>query len=138
MQDFIAATAKKLGIDEAIVRKGVSIVLGFLKSKMGDSDFAPLLEKLPGASALLTDQAEEAPSGGGGMLGGLMKAASSSLGGDAGATLGLTGDLQNAGFSLDQLGPFGSSIGELLKDKAGGEVVDQITEKIPELKGMLG
>ena len=137
MKDFIAATAKKLGVDEAVVSKGVGVVLGFLKSKLGDTDFAPLLEKLPGAAALLSEQAGETSSEGGGMLGGLMKAASSVIGGDAGATLGLTGDLQNAGFRLDQLGQFGSSMGELLKEKAGSEVVDQITEKIPELKSML-
>ena len=137
MQDFIAATAKKLGVDEAIVSKCVGIVLGFLKSKLGESDFAPLLEKLPGAASVLTSQPEGAPSGGGGMLSGLMKAASSVMGGDGGSALELTGDLQNAGLSLDQVAPFGSSVIEMLKEKAGTDVVDQIMEKTPELKGMV-
>ena len=138
MKDFIAATAEKLGIDEAIVSKGTGVVLGFLKSKLGETDFAPLLEKIPGAAAFLSSQSEGAPSGDGGMLGGLMKAASSALGGETASTLELPRDLQNAGLRIDQLGPFGSSIVEMLKEKVGSETVDGIMEKIPDLKNLIG
>ena len=77
-------------------------------------------------------------SGGGGMLGGLMKAVPSALGGDAASVLELPSGLQNAGPRIDQLAPFGSSVVEMLKEKAGSDTVDGIMEKIPDLKNLVG
>ena len=139
MKEFIAATAEKLGVDEAVISKGMGVVLSFLKSKLGDSAFAQLAEKIPGAAALLGSRQEGGPSaGGGGMLGGLMKAASSALGGDAASALELPSGLQDAGLRIDQLAPFGASVMEMLKDKAGSETVNQIMEKVPDLKSLMG
>lgn len=137
MQEFIESAAEKLGIDKSIAEKATGVVLGFLKSKLGDGDFGDLASKLPGATGLL-ESTDDADSGGGGMLGGVMKMASSALGGEAGDALELTGKLKDTGLNLDQFGSFGTMIMDFIKDKAGDGMVNTILEKLPELKKMLG
>lgn len=74
-------------------------------------------------------------SGGGGLPGGMMKMASSPIGGDA---LELSGKLKNSGLDMSQLGPFGAKLLDFVKDKAGDDAVDTILSQLPELKKRLG
>jgi hypothetical protein len=138
MQEFIESAAEKLGIDKSIAEKATGVVLGFIKSKLGDSDFGDLAAKLPGATGLLETAGGGGDSAGGGMLGGVMKMASSAIGGGAGDALELTGKLKDSGLGLDQFGSFGTMLMDFVKDKAGEGAVGTIVEKIPELKKMLG
>ena len=67
-----------------------------------------------------------------------MKAASSALGGDAGDSLALAGDLKESGLGTDQLGPFLTQLIEFIKGKAGEGTVAMILEKLPQLKSLIG
>lgn len=137
MQEFIQAAAKQLGIDEAVAEKAASVVLGFIKSKLASGDFGQLASQIPGLSDL-ADKGGDAGDGGGGLMGGVMKMASSAIGGEAGDALELTGKLKDAGLDMGQLGGFGSMLVDFIKDKAGDGTVDMILSKLPELKKMVG
>jgi len=52
MDQIVSAIAQKLGIPEAVVRSGLTVVLNFLKQKAGGSEFGALLNMIPGASDL--------------------------------------------------------------------------------------
>ncbi len=136
MQEFIENIAKQLGINEAIAKQATSVIVGFIKSKLADGDFGDLASKIPG----LSDLADAQPSGdegGGGLLGGVMKMASSAIGGEAGDALELTGKLKDTGLDVGQMGSLGSGLIDFIKDKAGDGAVDMITSQMPELKKML-
>lgn len=137
MQEFIQATAKQLGIDENVASQATSAVLGFVKEKVGRGEFGELAAKVPGLSDLAGADSSDGDSGGS-MLGSMMKAASSALGGDAGDALALTGKLKDSGLDANNVGPFLSRLVEFIKDKAGEESVNAILEKLPQLKSLLG
>ncbi len=138
MEEFIQSIAKQLGISDAIAKQATSVVLGFIKSKLADGDFGELASKIPGLSDLASEAPSEADSGGGGLLGGVMKMASSAIGGEAGDALVLTGKLKDTGLDVGQMGSFGSGLFDFIKGKAGDSAVDMITSQMPELKKLLG
>ncbi|MCA9119692.1 MAG: DUF2780 domain-containing protein [Planctomycetaceae bacterium] len=138
MQEFIQSIAKQLGVDEAVAEKAASIVLSFIKSKLASSDFGSLAAQIPGLSDL-AEKGEKAGSGdAGGLLGGMMKMASSAIGGETGDTIELAGKLKESGLDIGQLGTFGTKLLDFIKDKAGDGTVDMILSQLPELKKILG
>ena len=68
MQEFIESAVEKLGIEKSVAEKATGAVLGFIKSKMGDSDFGELAAKIPGATGLIEGAGGGEESGGGGGL----------------------------------------------------------------------
>ena len=81
---------------------------------------------------------QDGDSGGGGLLGGVMKMASSAIGGEAGDALELTGKLKDSGLDVGKFGSFGTMLVDFIKDKAGEGTVDAILAKLPELKKLTG
>ena len=140
MEEFIANVAKQLGIDQAIAKSATSQVLKFIQDQLGDES-SSLLSKLAGADALVsgaTNSGGGDAGGGGGMLGSLSKMAFSAIGGSAGEGLELAGKLKIAGLGVDQAAPFLTSFTGFVKQHAGEAVIDQVAEKIPALKELLG
>jgi hypothetical protein len=138
MQEFISSAVKNLGISESVAKTSTSHVLKFIQGKLGGGDFSSLLEKLPGASALMGSAEEEKSAGGGGLFGGLASAASSLVGGSAGEGLELAGKLKDSGLDADKVGGFASQLIGFIKEKAGGELVDKIVSAVPMLKQYMG
>jgi len=139
MEEFIQSIAKQLGISEDVAKSITAKVMGLIKGKLGDSDFSSLASKIPGADNLAAGNAGITEgSGGGGLLGSLTKMASSAIGGDAGEGLEIAGMMKSAGLDTEQGTSFLSKMVEFIKEKAGDQIVDQITEKIPALKSVLG
>lgn len=138
MQEFIKSVAEKLGIDEAIAGKATSVVLSFIKSKLEGGDFGKLASKIPGFSDLAEKGNTEGEAGGGSLLGGMMKMASSAVGGEAGDALALSGKLKDTGLDVSQMGSFGTNLIDFIKDKAGEGTVDTILSQLPELKKLAG
>jgi len=140
MEEFIQSIAKQLGISEDVAKSITSKILGLVKGKLGDSDFSSLASKIPEADKLAAESAEasEDSGGGGGLLGSLTKMASSAIGGEAGEGLEIAGVMKSAGLDTEKGASFLSKLVEFIKDKAGDQVVNQITDKIPALKSVLG
>lgn len=137
MEEFIKMATSKLGASESSVRSATSGVLQMIQGKAGAADFSELTTKLPGASELL-GQASVSSGKGGGMLGGLMKNASSMAGGKLGATMGLIGMFKGSGLDMKQATAFGPMLLAFVKDKVGGDLVGRILAKVPELQKLAG
>ena len=140
MDELIQQLTAKLGIDESVANAATGKAMAMVKEHAGDDLFGKIASAIPGASDVAEAGAEEAlPSeGGGGMLGSLASMASSALGGSAGSGLELGAALGDAGLPTDKMGSFVSTIVAFLKDKAGDEVMDQVMDKFPMLKTLIG
>jgi len=138
MQELIERLAAQLGIDKAVAEKATGVALAYLKDKLEDSDFGQLLAKLPGASSLVSEAENEPSTGGGGLLGGLMNAASSMVGGEAGDALQLTGKLKDAGLDISKFDDFGGTVTTFIKEKVGDDLFAKIVSSVPELAKLGG
>jgi hypothetical protein len=119
MDELIGRLVANVGVDKATAEKAVGIILDFL-SKEGPSDkVQPLIDKLPGAAALI--QAQQArDAGGGGMftMGGLMGAGTK---------------MMAAGLSMSQVQGVTKETIAYAREKAGEDAVGEIVGAIPGL-----
>src|SRR5580692_267700 len=114
MDQIVSAIAQKLGIPEAVVRSGLTVVLNFLKQKAGGTEVGALFNMIPGANDLANAPAPDA--GGGGLLGNLIGSVSSMFGGQAADVGKAVAGLENAGLKTEQIAPFVQTfIGEAKK-----------------------
>ncbi len=136
MDQIIKTISQNLGLPEAAVRTGIGILLNFIKQKAADggsTQFAALVNLLPGASDLMTS----APSGdGGGGLGGLLSKAGGLLGGNLGGAAELLGVLQNAGIPMNKAGDFVGNFLNEAKNVAGDDAVSAVLKNIPALSSV--
>jgi hypothetical protein len=117
MDELIEQLAAKAGIDRAVAGKTIGIILGFLRNEGPADKVQALIDKIPGAEAVI-----EAPSGGGGLVGlmggGLMVLGSKLMG------LGLgMGEIQNVARELFKFG----------RDKIGADQMGEIIAGTPGL-----
>ncbi|MCA9292622.1 MAG: DUF2780 domain-containing protein [Phycisphaerales bacterium] len=134
MQDFLKQAASQFGISEKQAGNATGGILNILKEHSGGSKFQDLMGKLPGAEGLM----KQATGGGsGGDSGGIMGAVGGLLGGKAGNALSLAGILQGTGLKMDDMGSFVGKLVDYMKGKAGGDLVDKLIGKAPELSGLL-
>lgn len=139
MEQIIKAISAKLNLPEGVVRSGAGILLNFIKQKAAGSQFETLLNLLPGASSLMASSTTPgAPTGGGGLLGGILGKAGSMLGGQTGEAAAVVGALSDAGVSPDKAAPFASEFLEQIKSVAGPDMVNDVMSKIPALQSLLG
>ena len=132
MDEIIKSLSEKFNLSESSVRSAAGVLLKFLKEKSAGTEFEEILAKIPGAMGLLASAPTEAASAGGGLLGGLMGAIG---GGDLGKVLS---GLQSAGVPMEKIGPFAREFLKEARDKVGSERVDEILNRIPMLKNLLG
>jgi hypothetical protein len=117
MDELIGRLAVKAGIDNVVAEKTVGIILGFLRNEGPCDKVQALIDKIPGAEAVIA-----ASSNGGGfsrlMGGGLMALGTRLMG------LGLgMGDIQNIARELFQFG----------RDKIGADQMGEIVAGTPGL-----
>ncbi len=118
MDELIARLVDKVGVDRAAAEKAVGIILAFL-SKEGPSDKVhALIDKLPGAQALM--QADLGGDAGGGMF---------SMGGIMGAGT----KMMAAGLSMTQVQGVTKEIIAYTREKAGEDAIGEIVGAIPGL-----
>lgn len=138
MDEFISMVTKQLGIGESESRSATGGILKMVKDQLDDSTFGSLLEKLPGADALVgeAEAAEgEASSGGGGLMGSLTSMAGSLMGGGDSGAAGIAKILGGSGIGLDKAGGFLTTLISFLKDKLGDDMFGSIASKLPDLLG---
>lgn len=126
MEELIQRIATETGIDPALARKAVEIIINFLHRDGPQPLVGELITKFPGAEALLREHGE---GGAKGFLGGKL---SSIFGGGMGAMAALN-ELTDAGLELDQVQQVTRLVVEFAKEHAGEEVVDQVIGQIPGL-----
>ncbi len=125
VDQLITSISERLNLDASPVRQGVATLLRFIQEKVPGETSSALIEKIPGASALL-QETPEAPSEGGGLLGGLMGAASSMMGGQAGAVAEISAKLEKSGIPLDKIPGFLDVFKEKAIDLAGPETMNSL------------
>jgi len=118
MDELIARLVDNVGVDRGVAEKAVGIILTFL-IKEGPSDkVQALIDKLPGAQALM--QFGQSGDTGGGMfaMGGIMGAGTK---------------LMAAGLSMTQVQGVTKEIIAYAREKAGEDVTGEIVGAIPGL-----
>lgn len=116
MNELIDRLVANVGIDQAAAEKSVGIILDFLKKEGPPDKVQALIDKLPGAEALLAAQA--ADSGGMFAMGGLMGAGTKMMG---------------AGLSMGQVQGVTKEVIAYAREKAGEDTIGEIVGSIPGL-----
>jgi hypothetical protein len=111
MDEFIDKIVADTGVDPAVVRTAVIIILKFLQHESSSDKVSTLIDALPGAREAMAE---------------------SSAGGTAGL-MGVFNDLSSAGLGMMQLQAVGRSFGEHARAKVGSDTVDDIVASVPGL-----
>jgi hypothetical protein len=118
MDELIARLVDHVGIDKVTAEKSVGIILDFLVKEGPADKVQPLIDKLPGAQALI--EAQQASDTGGGMfaMGGLMAAGTKLMG---------------AGLSMSQVQAVTKEVIAYTREKAGEDAIGEVVGAIPGL-----
>lgn len=110
MDELVAKVAAATGIDPATSRKAVVVILQFLLNAGPKDKVNALIDQLPGARAALGN-------GGGGPA----------------DIMGAFGALTGVGLDMGQIQGVASAFGQVAREHAGAEAVDQVVAAIPGL-----
>lgn len=138
MDQIIQFLTQQLNLPEAVVRNGVGVLLNLLKQKTTGSQFENFIGLLPGASELMASSAGTDPSGGGGLLGGLIGAVGGLFGGHGAEAAQAFSALEKAGVPADKTLPLAKGFFEQAKQIVGSDAINQLTANVPALQGLLG
>jgi hypothetical protein len=118
MEELIARLVANVGVDQAAAEKSVGIILDFLLKDGPADKVQALIDRLPGAAALL--QAQQAADTGGGMfaMGGIMGAGTK---------------MMAAGLSMGQVQGITKEVIAYSREKAGEDAIGEIVGSIPGL-----
>jgi len=118
MDELIARLVANVGVDRDTAEKAVGIILDFLKKEGPSDKVQALLDRLPGAEALL--QSQQGLDAGGGMfaMGGLMGAGTKLMG---------------VGLSMGQVQGVTKEVIGYAREKAGEDAIGEIVGAIPGL-----
>lgn len=139
MDEFISMVTEKLGIGETEGKSATAGILGMIQGQLDESTFKSVLDKLPGAEALLSEEtsAQQNTGTGGGLLGSLTSMAGGLLGGGKKSGMaGMAAALAGSGLGLDKIGDFVSMLMGFLKDKLGEDTFQSVISSIPGMDEM--
>ena len=119
MDELIARLVANVGIDRQAAEKAVGIIFDFLRKEGPPDKVQALLDRLPGAQALMQAQAGVDASGGGGFaMGGIMGAGTK---------------MMAAGLSMGQVQAVTKEVIAYAREKAGEDAIGEIVGAIPGL-----
>nr|WP_321457741.1 DUF2267 domain-containing protein [uncultured Cohaesibacter sp.] len=133
MEQIIARIASAAGISEELATTAVKIILNFLSKEAPNDKMNMLLDAL-GAHGLM-ENASEAGSGEGGLMGGLMGALGG-LGGMGGAMAALN-QLTSEGLSMGEVQTVASELIAVAKENTDESLVDDVINSVPGLGQIL-
>ncbi len=118
MDELIARLVANVGVDRVAAEKAVGIILDFLSKEGPPDKVQALIDKLPGAQALI--QAQQGGDAGGGMfaMGGIMGAGTK---------------MMAAGLSMGQVQGVTKEVIAYTREKAGEDAIGEIVGAIPGL-----
>ncbi|MBS3649209.1 DUF2780 domain-containing protein [Pseudaminobacter sp. 19-2017] len=141
IQDIVTNISNQVGIDPSTAEKAVGILLSVFKHEADGTRVGELFAAIPGADDLATRydvMAEDTQQSAGGLAGLLSSALGSLLGSRAGALIQGVAQLQAAGLDIPQIRQTGASFVEQAKQASNPQLVDDIVESVPGLKGHFG
>lgn len=118
MQELIALLSQQLGVDEKQARGGAGILFKAARDKLGSAEFARMLGPVAGVDALI----QQAPRGGGGLLGGIVSLA----GGNAALIATIVAGFSSLRMSSDHAQKFVPIILDYLRTQVGPDVVSRL------------
>jgi len=118
MDELVARLVANVGVDRVAAEKAVGIILDFLSKEGPPDKVQALIDKLPGAQALI--QAQQAGDAAGGMftMGGIMGAGTK---------------MMAAGLSMAQVQGVTKEVIGYTREKAGEDAIGEIVSAIPGL-----
>ena len=119
MDELIARLVANVGVDPAAAEKAVGVIFEFLRKEGPSDKVQALIERLPGAEALMQAQ-EGVDSSGGGMfaMGGIMGAGTK---------------MMAAGLSMGQVQGVAQEVIAYAREQVGAEAIGEIVGAIPGL-----
>jgi hypothetical protein len=129
MADIAAELASKCGMSVDAARKGLGVVLEFLKSKLPAEAFAKVSEAVPGVESMVSSAAETGAEASAGVVGAIKGAVGKLFGG--GGADALVAKFGQLGMTPDQLQGFLPKVLEFLKGKLPESVMKQISGLLP-------
>jgi hypothetical protein len=140
MSEIVNQLAAQTGISSDLLHKGLGALLSFMKKELGEGTYTEVEESIPDAAhALKTyEEAPEAASGSGSLLGMVGELAGKFLGGKSGSGAELLGTLSKLGFKPEQIETFLPKALALLKTYLSPELLQKILASLPALAAMIG
>lgn len=123
MDELIGRIVNNVGVEEAVAKKSVGLILGFLQKEGPEDKVSSLMGAMPGAEELISETSDGD--------GGLMGAVGGMMGG--GGAMALMGQLTGAGLGMGDVQGVASEVVGFGKEKAGEETVTEIIGSIPGL-----
>jgi hypothetical protein len=119
MDELIARLVANVGVDRAAAEKAIGVIFEFLRKEGPADQVQALIERLPGAEALMQAQ-EGVDSSGGGMfaMGGIMGAGTK---------------MMAAGLSMGQVQGVTREVIAYAREQVGDEAIEKIVGAIPGL-----
>jgi len=118
MEELVARLVANVGVDKAAAEKSVGIILDFLRKEGPADKVQALIDRLPGAEALLQSQSADA----GGGMGGIMGAGTK---------------MMAAGLSMGQVQGVTKETIAYAREKAGEDEIGEIVGAIPGLSAFI-
>jgi hypothetical protein len=119
MEELIARLVANVGVDRTAAEKSVGIILDFLRKEGPADKVQALIDRLPGAQALLQAQGSD---GGGFAMGGIMGAGTK---------------MMAAGLSMGQVQGVTKEVIAYSREKAGEDAIGEIVGAIPGLSAFV-
>ena len=116
MDELIARLVANVGVDRVVAEKAVGIILAFLLKEGPADKVQALIDRLPGAEALM--QSQQGDSGGMFAMGGLMGAGTK---------------MMAAGLSMGQVQGVTREVIAFTREKVGEDAIGEIVGAIPGL-----
>ena len=131
MENLIARVATAAELSPDVARKAVALIGDFIQREAPEEAVTELFEKAPDFPSIIASSTQTGGEGMGGGLKGLMGVASGSMGG--GGLMALGSELLSLGLGMEQIQTLGKEVFAYAREKAGDQVVGEISASIPGL-----
>ena len=131
MENLIARVATAAELSPDVARKAVALIGDFIQREAPEEAVTELFEKAPAFLSIIASSTKTGGEGMGGDLKGLMGVASGSMGG--GGLMALGSELLALGLGMEQIQTLGKEVFGYAREKAGDQVVGEISASIPGL-----
>jgi hypothetical protein len=131
MENLIARVATAANLSPDVARKAVALIGDFIQREAPEEAVKELFEKAPAFPAIIASSSQTGGEGMGAGLKGLMGVASGAMGG--GGLMALGSELLSLGLDMEQIQTIGKEVFGYAREKAGDEVVGEISAAIPGL-----
>ena len=137
IEELYAEAAGQTRLNERQVRDALAGALGLIQKHADPAKTQALFQAVPGTQALAAS-GMQAPKGGGGLFGGLMKAAGGAGGAAMSDALALQGRLGKQGITQNDLKQLLPIARGFVRRKTGQDLLGDTLKSIPGVGSMLG